>query len=307
MLWKAHLRQHFKHLYLTDVVECLTLIDLHNLRNVASFQVWRGYQGNVYFEPIHVNRANYIVPEPPPTPAIENYSDTLQQIMKRNKRKHHSPPRSVARNSTAASEAAAGSTVDENAASHRGSPVVKGQRKMALLDESAILDGENEALREDIIWLVGQQSIGSLCINESTSSKRVPPYQKHRICKGSVAHKIYALRNKEIPLLSLKSGTSRSGAASPKAPTPRGPVDSIQTSYNSFPELSVLRSRRKAQSSQEDGTHDLISARPPALERMNFEDGALHFSARPFPSCGLLGKVRTSRNVSPRRPQHRVS
>jgi len=264
----------------------------------------------VYFEPIHVNRANYLVPEPPPSPALEQYSDTLRQIMKRNKRKHSSPPRTITRQSAARSETAtatATTPADENAPSRGGGSVVKGSRKMALLDEDAILDGDNEALREDIVWLVGMQSIGSLRIDETAEAKRGPTYQKQRICKGSVAHKIYALRNKEIPLLSL----AKSADASPKQPpTPRAPGGSMQTSYNSFPELAVLRSRSRRtgqQLNREDiGAHDLISAQPPPADRANFEDGALHFNARPFPGYGLRGRMRVSRTISPRRPQHKV-
>ena len=57
-------------------------------------QAWRGFNGNVYFEPIKVNTAQYAVSEPTQA-GVDKCSEQLQELLKRPRRAQSSrdPPK----------------------------------------------------------------------------------------------------------------------------------------------------------------------------------------------------------------------
>ena len=94
-------------------------------------------------------------------------------------------------------------------------------RQMSILDRKSVFMNQNDFLHEDLSWIVGQENTGSLCV---TTGPRKQPGIRHsviprdngrhkpiiekpntKICKGSVAHQIYA-KNQQYPLLTVRGG-----------------------------------------------------------------------------------------------------
>ena len=81
-------------------------------------------------------------------------------------------------------------TTKSSTSGNRPSP-----RQMVILDKQTVINRFNESLHEDIVFLEGQENTGSLAIRPRTQpsqdKKKDLLYNKERICKGSVAHKLY--------------------------------------------------------------------------------------------------------------------
>lgn len=213
-------------------------------------QAWQGYHGNVYFEPIKVHRAQYShQPDPQQRlhPDSTNCSSELQQALGRRGRHGCRAASSNGRSGlTSAGSDTGGPGYGKNGTLSRGSTRSafsrnstkslqqqhqhQHQRKMAILDKKTVLNTQNDNIHEDIVWIVGQESTGSLSIQtEREPQTRAPrrtfqtgyrdksraPHIKNRtqsgksdrprICKGSVVHNIQSviLRKRGFPLLSV--------------------------------------------------------------------------------------------------------
>jgi hypothetical protein len=87
-------------------------------------------------------------------------------------------------------------------------------RPLAILDKQSVLNRLNENIHEDIVWLEGTENTGSLAVRpktypdrESKQRERDLQYNKERIRKGSVAHKLYVdSKSKQQPKLSVNGG-----------------------------------------------------------------------------------------------------
>ena len=198
-------------------------------------------------------------------------------------------------------------------------------RKMVVLDKNAILSHKNENIHEDIIWILGQESTGSLCLSGESGSNRAihdrlgshnqqPPPQhrqsqmhqaapaqprarasssadKEKICRGSVAHKIYTMKSRSQPFLSVTGGRYY------QQTLPSSPLLRTQTQYSlsnqrcinspdvfgggmdKLPPLEQLRASLKH--IEPDNQGNLMNVITP-LDRIKFEDTDAITKRKPF-------------------------
>lgn len=162
------------------------------------FQAWRGYNGNVYFEPIQVNPLKN-------TPQSPKEGGRLQTKQSQRKSEPEKVPPKVRPDSQSESVQTAKSSTS-------AIPNRPTTRQMAILDKQTVINKYNESLHEDILWLEGQENTGSLAIRPRIQSshgrKKDLLYNKERICKGSVAHKLYVEKNtsSKRPRFSVSGG-----------------------------------------------------------------------------------------------------
>ena len=132
-------------------------------------------------------------------------------------------------------------------------------RQMAILDKQTVINRFNESLHEDIIWLEGQENTGSLAIRPRTQPnvdrKKDLLYNKERLCKGSVAHKLYVERknSSKRPRFSVSGGKFT-------PPNSMSPLLRTQTQYS-------LSSQRLTTNSP-DLYHHLNDTKLPALDQI---------------------------------------
>ena len=72
---------------------------------------------------------------------------------------------------------------------------------MAILDRDYILSDNGIHTNDDIVWLVGQSSTGSLRMADSSTvafDHSPDPGADRRICRGSVAHRLYELQRRGV-------------------------------------------------------------------------------------------------------------
>lgn len=149
-------------------------------------KAWRGYHGNVYFEPIQVNPLkNPLIPDTVSESPKDSSRTSTKQTPRRNTESDKGPIKLGPESRSESRQ-----TVKSTGSGNRPSP-----RQMAILDKQAVISRFNESLHEDIVWLEGQENTGSLAIRPRTQPnkerKKDLLYNKERICKGSVAHRLY--------------------------------------------------------------------------------------------------------------------
>ncbi|KAK2170511.1 hypothetical protein LSH36_2g00003 [Paralvinella palmiformis] len=263
---------------------------------MTPLQAWRGYHGNVYFEPIKVQPARYSTPEQQEMP-LEKCSDQLRDILKRSRRVQSS--RSVPIAPVAGHEfvsirplARSMTNLGRNSARSNSSSQHRqaGYRKMAVLDKRMVFSENNENIHEDIIWIVGQESTGSLLLqnelaetepnqpsNNRTASRlrhqrqqnaikqRQPvaaqpkkgSLDRERICRGSVVR---------------RSHPQRSGANRPGAPSVLFAVTGARLAQQQLQSSPLLRTQTQYSHSNQRclNSPDLFSGldRLPPLEQL---------------------------------------
>ena len=213
-----------------------------------SFKAWRGYHGNVYFEPIHVNSARFSEPEIPISPMDRCTSQQMQKILSKRHRHGNKSAMSEAdqnqnqnhnhRNNVAAQNRVTGSPASLKTTAKPSPKLEKlRHRQMSVLDKDHVIKKDNLHLQEDLTWIVGQESTGSLKFKEglsqvralqqrhhpphhkpptadnhhhhnTTNSKKshangktTPAQEKDRLHKGSMAH--HNMKTRRQPLLSV--------------------------------------------------------------------------------------------------------
>ena len=315
-------------------------------KHIMLLQAWRGYNGNVYFEPIKVNQANYTAPPPPESQPLANYSEPLRGILMKSKRGHsskslpiHNTPESQFQHDKTRSVTAAPSSRKSSGqnSTSKDTFTYKGARQMVVLDKNCVFDKQNDRLHEDVMWLVGQESTGSLRLegsNKDKNSKRstqaerfinrqqtranvkpqrapaqaihVPsvasslpssqnfhpltkPNPRDKICRGSVAHRIYAMKTKGLPFLAvtgdrynvhggvqhlpsspiLRTQTHYSQSSQRTVNSP----DLYHTGYERLPPLEQLRASLKHMETTNQGA--ALQHVIPPLERIKFEDPSM--------------------------------
>lgn len=75
------------------------------------------------------------------------------------------------------------------------------KRQLVILDKRAVLTRFNNNLKEDLVWIDRTESTGSLAVRPR--SERVTgttTYNRDKICKGSVVHKLYEAKKKNKSL-----------------------------------------------------------------------------------------------------------
>ncbi|KAK6172721.1 hypothetical protein SNE40_016325 [Patella caerulea] len=144
-------------------------------------KVWRGYHGNVYFEPITIN-------------SLQQNQSTTVPLDRCNHRNHQML--------LARSRMSSQNNVQSKQFAH-SRPVTQ---QLVVLDRNVVLNKFNENSTQDIVWLEGQDSTGSLTIRpQSFGSRRRPASSRHdRICKGSVSRKLNeAAKRKNQPEMKI--------------------------------------------------------------------------------------------------------
>ena len=169
--------------------------------------MWRGYHGNVYFEPISVSKVSTT-----PTPS-----------------------------SGASSRKTPNNNTLRRAKTDLSSLNI---RQMAVLDRSLVQRQSNPFLQEDLTWLNGQQSTGSLRTHTTLGfDKPRIPYNKEKIVKGTVAGLKDKLR-RTTTLTPLSASVSVNGGRS-FSPSKAPPFIQSQTQYSNsekrrmFPDIAA--------------------------------------------------------------------
>ncbi len=84
-------------------------------------------------------------------------------------------------------------------ASGRSSKSRRGPRQMSLLDKGIVFSRFNENIHEDIEWIMGQESTGSLCISPEEKARldknKKLKHDREKIYKGSMVHKLFEKRH----------------------------------------------------------------------------------------------------------------
>ena len=160
---------------------------------IFPLQAWRGYHGNVYFEPIEVKSAIL------DGDTLEGQLTNASAICRLASRNQPLPepttsdlPSLVPERGR--SKAPASRPIPRSGSSPSSSLGGHGPRPMAVLDKRQVLRSHNEHLREDLQWIHGQESTGSLCISPDSEARRRALLSKERICKGSMAHRVFMQR-----------------------------------------------------------------------------------------------------------------
>ena len=249
--------------------------------NIYSFhiiQVWRGYHGNVYFEPIKVVTAPIQASPVTPQPQQDNCSEPLGKLL--TKRAH---TRFSCRSTTKSTSSLNGysdvrmrsalsesvppksnlySNISTSMKRTSKSAPSPSTRKMAILDKRSVFHKHNSYIHEDVEWILAQESTGSLCIVPPKRGHSDPRlrWNRERICRGSVAHKIFANKNGNNPLLSVERNIKpcKSGVNKTYQKPPR---EFLQD------QLPALHNCKSADSYKNDFHHVI-----PTLERMNLDE-----------------------------------
>ena len=341
-------------------------------------QAWRGYNGNVYFEPIKVDHAPEITELDKDTPRDqgipENCSPTLKQILESRHRNKTTRGRSALTSKSAldqnrpnsmrmtspdrsktAMELRNTSQSRASVRTNKSSYSYGGPRQMSILDKNSIIDQQNDKIREDLTWVFNQESTGSLCIepmprnkherkrghvningnspgnsyanlhgktqnggNNNNSSNT--PNDKEKICRGSVAHKIYAMKNQRIPLLSVTGDkfqqstlpsplmrTQTQYSQSSQRMTMNSPDlyhVSLMQGYDKFQPLEQLRASLKQ--IEHSGNPDSNMFTIPAMERIKFEDPNISLKNQPYVKYTPELKNSMRRSTQPRSTVQKV-
>ena len=177
---------------------------MNNVLFLGMFKAWRGYNGNIYFEPININPLKSDLNE---SRAQTSVPKTASSIRTRTSVSRFRPHQGKENPPDGRSDSRL--TSKSSVTSQRSS-----QRPMAILDKQSVLTRFNESIQEDIVWLEGQENTGSLAVRPRTfperqqkDRKRDLEYNKERIRKGSVAHKLYMEgKGKQKPRLTVSGG-----------------------------------------------------------------------------------------------------
>ena len=174
-----------------------------------TFQAWKGYYGNVYFSPISVQSAPAAPHPHPPAPDIDRCSEKLQEILIRSNTPSRRSRSVTSKRTTTSSAVSTVSNPRSSASSKRAlvkrsqsmisvksktsalSRASAGSRQMSLLDKRSVMSNLNENFTEDVAWIQGLESIGSLNVMRNdviTIDQRrsnTHGFDRERLRKGS--------------------------------------------------------------------------------------------------------------------------
>ena len=134
-------------------------------------------------------------------------------------------------------------------------------RKNAILDKRSVFQKYNNYIHEDVEWIVAQESTGSLCIMPPKIGGCDPRrlWDRERICKGSVARKIFLNKDGQNPSLSVNGNKDTLKYSESK----RYPQNSRYYYKQKIPELT----RNDTVEEKTDFQHVI-----PTMEKMNLRD-----------------------------------
>ncbi|ELT89324.1 hypothetical protein CAPTEDRAFT_207198 [Capitella teleta] len=268
-------------------------------RPMEPLKAWRGYHGNVYFQPIHIEQAQYAEPNQSPLPDVERCSKELRDILLRSRR---SPSRALTEPAVNRSSGNTPSMGDcpSRLSRARSSASIKyqGPRQMSILDkQNVFLQSGDENLEEDLIWLMGRESTGSLCIDSQMGSSdqigrhtsctqpRTSAAKKRaeiRLCKGSVFHRLQTPRSTQKSMLTvcgdkytqsqLPSTIMRSQTQYSHSSTRQVLSPDPHTCYSNFDKMSHLAKLRASMRRMDTSTEELLLQNDQQKKKQEAED-----------------------------------
>ena len=134
-------------------------------------------------------------------------------------------------------------------------------RKNAILDKRSVFQKYNNYIHEDVEWIAAQESTGSLCIMPPKIGDCDPRrlWDRERICKGSVARKIFLNKDGQNPSLSVNGNKDTLKYSEPK----RYPQNSRNYYKQKIPEIT-----RNDSVQEKTDFHHVI----PTMEKMNLKE-----------------------------------
>ncbi|XP_061184683.1 uncharacterized protein LOC133192704 [Saccostrea echinata] len=184
-------------------------------------KAWQGYNGNVYFEPIQISSLREL-PEKSNNPYESRSSDLHRMLMSQ----QQSRPDSDAMRTTSRNTAKTGSSLKSNRPSTT--------KQVVLLDKKTVLNRYNDSLNDDLDVIEGTEHTGSLSVRPKSdrsfdrkSQNNNKVYNKEKICKGSVVHKLNVANKQHSgrPVLKVSGGKYSS-------PPNTSPLLRTQTQYS---------------------------------------------------------------------------
>ncbi|CAH1777124.1 unnamed protein product [Owenia fusiformis] len=195
-------------------------------------KAWRGYHGNVYFEPILVQPANIDEPTHIDKSKTEpQYSDSLAKILSRGKKGRPTRPRTT-KSEPADSTPLVMNSRSKSAISAPTRTYVYGHsrpgtRQMVVLDKKSVLNRENVEIQEDLRCVLGQEATGTLALEPKhgrSSNPQQARLNRTKIYKGSMVSRT-AKGNLNRPLLAVSGDRYNVPMSSP-------PILRAQTQYS---------------------------------------------------------------------------
>ncbi|KAL3878521.1 hypothetical protein ACJMK2_030861 [Sinanodonta woodiana] len=172
-------------------------------------KAWQGYHGNVYFEPIKINPVSK-------TDDAKSLPDTrIGSLSGASERQRRAQMIAGRRRGISSEKMERPATDNHSVSSQMTKMSVSSRpstRQMVLLDKSTILSKFDDNIHEDLVWLEGQESTGSLCIRpklerNGKKMKQQTSFNKEKICRGSVAHKLLVeSKGRRHPVLAVSGG-----------------------------------------------------------------------------------------------------
>lgn len=109
---------------------------------------------------------------------------------------------------------------------------------MVMLDKRSILNRFNDNLEEDLKWLEGQESVGSLSVTvrRDKAKENQTSSPRDRICKGSVAHQLHVNKKDRARPLLLVNGDKFT------PPSVMSPLLRTQTQYSQSSQRLTMNS-----------------------------------------------------------------
>ncbi|XP_022084434.1 uncharacterized protein LOC110975883 [Acanthaster planci] len=219
---------------------CVFYVTQSRQHPIAPVKTWKGYEGNLYFQPMVCKKADLTPSTTPRENALNKatrraYSTPILQGKTGDNQMTHLPQLPKAEGSagddatrSAPSVVGSRSVYSQSATapklSSRNNGTAKSQtstaRQMALLDKQAVLGRMDSNIREDIRWISGSEAMGTLHLGELRLMPRSTAHfydnaGKHhrlRIQRGLVSHRL-AAHNQSLPtLLGVHGGRLNDGA-----------------------------------------------------------------------------------------------
>lgn len=184
-------------------------------------KAWQGYNGNVYFEPIHISSIRDF-PEKPNNPYESRSNSELHRMLlssQQQERPDSDAMRTLSRNTGKTSSSLKSSRPNT--------------KQVVMLDKKMVLNSYNDSLNDDLDIIEGTENTGSLSVrpkSDRTFDRKPQPvkvYNKEKICKGSVVHKlnVSSRQNSARPAFKVSGGKY-------SCPTNTSPLLRTQTQYS---------------------------------------------------------------------------
>lgn len=187
----------------------------------SSLQAWQGYNGNVYFEPIHISSIRDL-PEKANNPYESRSNSELHRMLlssQQQERPDSDAMRTLSRNTGKTSSSLKSSRPNT--------------KQVVMLDKKMVLNSYNDSLNDDLDIIEGTENTGSLSVwpkSDRTFDRKpqtIKVYNREKICKGSVVHKlnVSGRQNSARPAFKVSGGKYSS-------PTNTSPLLRTQTQYS---------------------------------------------------------------------------